>query len=247
MNLEVLKVLEKSVNAIMAIEVATLQVISDNRVARELFSVKGNAINLSSLFFSKENASEIMEGVCEKLKEKPKHRIWDTEVMGSEREKIPCDVEFSYVNDDKTHMFLKVRPVLDNKTYYLEKFIETRKRPAFTMSPTGEFIVKLGNESFYKSFACNKETIRTRYQGQFVRFLNEDDRKVDEQKIRDAIAKKPNGILDIPIQTAYGDTMWLYYDTQKLKQLEKEIDSLMFCLLVKKTDTVEDLIDPFDL
>lgn len=247
MNLEVLKVLEKSVNAIMAIEVPSLKVISDNRVARELFSVKSSPIDLSSLFFSAENAKEIMSGVYEKLKTTQKHRIWDTEVMDSDHERIPCDVEFSYVNDDKTHMFLKVRPVLDNKTYYLEKFIETRKRPAFTMSPTGEFIVKLGNESFYKSFACNKETIRTRYNGEFVRFLHEDNRKEEEQKIRDAIAEKPHGILDIPIQTAYGDTMWLYYDTKKLKQLEKEIDSLMFCLLVKKTDKVEDLIDPFDL
>lgn len=247
MNLEVLNVLEKSVNAIMAVELPSMKVISDNRVARELFSINKTQIRLSTLFFSLEKAMGIMSQAQEELKTKQKFRIWDTEVMGSDREKIPCDVEFSYVNDSKQHMFLKVRPVLDNKTYYLEKFIETRKRPAFTLSKTGPFIVNLGNEAFYKSFACNKETIHTRYKGEFVRFLHEEGRDDDEKKIRDAMAKSPNGIVDIPIQTAYGDTLWLYYDLQKLKQLEKEIDTLIFCLLVKKTDRVEDLTDPFDL
>lgn len=247
MNLEVLKVLEKSVSAILAIESDTLKTISENHRATELLSINAAPIRLSTLFFSKSKAEKIMAEVTAQLETQDKYRIWDTEVMSATREPLPCDMEFSYVNDSKTHFFLKIRPILDNKTYYLEKFIETRKRPAFTMNKHGEFIVGLGNDSFYKSFACNQETIRTRYKGEFIRFLQEEGRKEDEAKIRNAISEKSSGILDIPIQTAYGDTLWFYYDTQKLKQLEKEENTLMFCLLVNKTDTIEDLADPFDL
>lgn len=246
MNLEVLKVLEKSVNAIMALEVSSLNVVSDNRMARELFSIKNDPIRLSTLFFTLDQAENIMSEVLIDLESLDKVRVWDTEVMGADNEKIACDMEFSYVNDSKTHLFLKVRPILDNKTFYLEKFIETRKRPAFTMNRTGEFIVGIGNASFYRSFACNDETLRTRYHGEFVRFLSESSRNEDEAKIRNAISRNPSGILDIPIQTARGETLWFYYDTKKLKQLEKEEDGLMFCLLVDKSDTIEALDDPFD-
>lgn len=246
MNLEVLKVLEKSVNAIMAVEVANLKVVSDNRMAREMFTEKDVPIRLSTLFMSSGKAEEVMSEVLVDLESLDKVRVWDTEVMGGDGEKIACDMEFSYVNDSKTHLFLKVRPILDNKTFYLEKFIETRKRPAFTMSRTGDFIIGMGNASFYRAFACNEESLRIRYHGEFALFLQEAGREDDLAKMRNAISRNPSGILDIPIQTAYGDTLWFYYDTKKLRQLEKEDHSLMFCLLVSKTDTIENLDDPFD-
>lgn len=248
MNLEVLKIMEKSVSAIVAFETSTLKPVSENDRATELLSINGATLRLSTLFFSKEKAEALLLDVKKNLETQDKYRIWDTEVMGNQRKAIPADLEFSYVTPDKTHMFLKVRPILDNKTYYLEKFIETRKRPAFTMNKNGDFIVGIGNDIFYKSFACNKETISTRYKNEFVRFLREDARKDDEEKIRQAIAQQPSGILDIPIQTAYGDTLWFYYDTKKLRQLEKDdTGNLMFCLLVSKEDTIEQLDDPFDL
>lgn len=248
MNLNVFKVLDKSVNAIMVVELPSLKVISENIRAKELVSINDAPIRMSTLFFSVRKAEALMTEVLQKLEYEENVRFWDTEVMGSDRNNMPCDISFSYVNDDKTHIFLKIRPILDNKTYYLEKFIDTRKRPAFTMNRTGEFLVGLGNESFYRAFACNKETIRTRYKSEFVRFLQAEGRKQTEAKIRNAISKSHHGIIDVPIQTAYGDTLFFYYDTKKLRQLEKkEEGNLMFCLLVNPTDTIEDLDDPFDM
>lgn len=247
MNLAVFNILENSFNAILGVEVSTLKVISENRQARELLAIDGAPIRLSTLFFSKDKAETRMKEVMKNLEVYDKVHVWDTEVMSRDSETMACDVEFSYVNSDKTHLFLKLRPILDNKTFYLEKFIETRKRPAFTLSKEGEFHVGLANEAFYKAMACNAVSIETRYKKEFVRFLQEEGREETEQQIREAMKSNSRGILDIPIQTAYGDVLWFYYDTNKLKQLEKESDSLMFCLLVDRSDTIADLTDPFDI
>lgn len=247
MNLAVFNILENSFNAILGVEVPSFKVVSENRQARELLAIDGAPIRLSTLFFSNDKATARMKEVLKNLEVDDNVQIWDTEVMSRDSEVMACDMEFSYVNSDKTHLFLKVRPILDNKTFYLEKFIETRKRPAFTLSTDGSFHVGLANEAFYKAMACNAVSIETRYKKEFVRFLQEEGRAETEQQIRDAMKANSNGILDIPIQTAYGDVLWFYYDTKKLKQLEKETDSLMFCLLVDRSDTIADLTDPFDL
>ncbi len=247
MNLAMLEALENSLSAIVAIELKSEKIVSENKKARELLSIKGKPIDLSELFFSKSKKNHLINAAYSALQREDKYRVWDTEVRGSAKDNVKCDIEFSFVNDAKTHFFLKIRPIVDNKSYYLEKFIETRRRPAFTMNRHGDFIVGLGNDSFYAAFACNKETIKTKYNGEFVRFLQEEGRKQTEAKIRNAIAKNSNGILDIPIQTARGDTLFFYYDTKKLKQVEVEVDNTMFCLLVSKTDTIEALDDPFDL
>lgn len=247
MNLKMLEALENSINAILAIELKSEKVVSQNRQARELLSSKGQPIDLSVLFSSKAKKNTVLNTMYSALQHEDKFRMWDCELMGGDKEIVKSDIEFSFVTSAKTHVFLKVRPIVDNKAFYLEKFIETRKRPAFTLSRFGPLLVGLGNQSFYSSFACNKETIKTKYNSEFVRFLQQEGREETEAEIRSAIEHHSNGILNIPIQTARGESLLFYYDTKKLKQLEKEADSLMFCLLVSKDDTIEDLDDPFDM
>ncbi len=246
MNLKMLEALENSLNAIVAIELRSEKVVSENKRARDLLSIKGKPIDLEQLFFSTSKKNHTINAAYAALQREDKYRIWDTEVRGSGKENVKCDIEFSFVNDSKTHFFLKVRPIVDNKTYYLEKFIETRKRPAFTLNRR-DLKVGIGNDSFYRSFACNSESIKTKYNSEFVRFLQEEGRAETEQQIKTTMAEHNRGIIDIPIHTARNETLFFYYDLKKLKQVEIEADSLIFCLLVEKTDTIEDLDDPFDL
>lgn len=246
MNLKMLEALENSINAIVAIELRSEKIVSENRRARELLSINGKPIDLVELFASTSKKNHIINTAYGVLMREDKYRIWDTEVQAADKQILKCDMEFTFVNDSKSHFFLKIRPVVDNKTFYLERFIETRKRPAFTLSRK-DFLVGLGNDSFYSSFACNRETIKTKYNSEFVRFLQQEGRMETEEEIRAAMAAHTHGILNIPIQTARGETLWFYYDQKKLKQVEVEVDSLMFCLLVDKMDTIEDLDDPFDL
>lgn len=247
MNLKMLDALENCLSAILAIELKTERVVGDNKRARELLGINGKPIDLSVLFFNKASKNTILNGMYNALQHEDKYRIWDTKVKGVLKDDVECDIEFSFITDAKTHVFLKIRPIVDNKAFYLEKFIETRRRPAFTMNRTGEFLVGIGNDSFYSSFACNKDTIKTKYNNEFVRFLQQEGRKETEQQIRDSISLHSAAILDIPIQTARGETLFFYYDTKKLRQVEKEAGTLMFCLLLSKDDTIEALDDPFDL
>ncbi len=247
MNLKMLEALEKSLSAILAVELKSEKVVSENLRARELLSENGKNIDLSALFFTKVNKNNILNAMYSALQHEDKYRIWETEVQTGDKGKLECDLEFSFITDVRTHIFIKIRPIVDNKSYYLQHFIETRKRPAFTMCRTGNFIVGIGNDKFYKAFACDKDTIKTKYNNEFSHFLNQDGRKETVEKLRTAIEQNSSGILDIPIQTARGETLYFFYDTKKLRQVEKEAGTLMFCLLVAKTDTIEELCDPFDL
>lgn len=247
MNLKILEALENSLSCILAIELKTETVLSQNKRARELLSVNDKPIDLSHLFFSKVQKNNVLNSMYSALQHEDHYRIWETEVQSGDKKKVECDVEFSFVTDAKTHVFLKIRPIVDNKAFYLEHFIETRKRPAFTMCRTGNFIVGIGNDKFYRAFACDKESIKTKYNSEFFNFLNQEGRKATVERLRTAIEQNSHGILDIPIQTARGETLYFYYDTKKLRQVEKEAGTLLFCLLVSKTDTIDDLSDPFDL
>lgn len=247
MNLKMLEALENSLSAILAIELKSEKIISENKRARELLSENQKDIDLSVLFFTKVNKNNVFNSMYSSLQHEDKYRIWETEVQGAGQIKIECDVEFSFVTDAKTHVFLKIRPFVDHKSFYLENFIETRKRPAFTMNRVGEYIIGIGNEKFYRAFACNKESIVTKYNSEFKQFLNQEGRSETLEEIRETMSKNSHGIIDVPIQTARGETLYLFYDTKKLRQVEKEAGTLVFCLLVSKTDTVEELTDPFDL
>lgn len=249
MNLAMLDILDKNtnaVNAILAIDLSSLKVVRQNALATEYFHQKDGGTHLKRLLGKDTKVSEFMQGVQEELGTQEKAVISDTTVTGKTGEELECHITFSYISDDNTHLFMKIHPIIDNKPYYLERFIHTRSRPAFTLNVNDNLSITQANEVFYKSFACNEESLKIIYRNLFVNLLAQDSRQDYEKQILDAVEEHDYSIVQIPIKTARGEVLWLYFNKKKLKQITEEGHQILFCLLVAQDDSIAEINFPFE-
>lgn len=249
MNLSMLDILNQNanaVNAILAVDIEKQTVVGENQLAKEYFSAKEGATDFVRLLGPATNSDEFVRKVREALKRRDKVQITGAHVMGKTGEKLECDMTFSYITPENTHVFMKIRPKIDNKPYYLEKFIETRRRPAFTLNLHEDLTINYGNEAFFQAFACTKDTMKSKYNSLFANLLSQESKDQDVKTIRQAVEDQSSGILDeVSLQTARGDRLWFYYNKNKLKQVENDSKRNLFCLLVDSEATLEELEDPF--
>lgn len=234
-----------AINAIMAIEVNNRRVIMTNTLAQKYFSKEDNPINLRRVFGDDMDLQEVFDAISKELENNIETELEKIDLFGKSGEKMNCAVEFTYATPDKKFLFMKIHPIIDNRPYYMERFIETRTRPAFTLNVNENLTVTFGNELFYQSFACNKTSMKLRYKNFFGNLLAKENRKDYEQLIHESIKTERAARLEIPVQTARGEMLWFYFDTLRLRQLEDDCRNNLFCLLVSKEDTLEQLSNPF--
>lgn len=249
MNLSMLQVLEtnsNAINAILAVDLSTKKVVGENLLAHKYFIQKDGVSDFVRMLGPATNSYEFVRKIREALKHREKVQITGAHVMGKTGEKLECDMTFSFITPEQTHVFMKIKPKIDNKPYYLEKFIETRKRPAFTLNLHDDVKINYGNQAFFRSFACTKETMESKYDNLFGNLLGADSRSEDLEALRKAVKEGNSGILDeVSLQTARGERVWLYFNKNKLKQVESDCNNNLFCLLVGSETTLEELEDPF--
>lgn len=249
MNLAMIDLLDtksNAVNAIMAIDLETKKVVRQNQLSADYFYQREGATDLKKLFGEDTDKDEFIQGVLVELEDNDKAVISGTTVQGKTGDEVECHLTFSYLNDEYSHLLLKVHPIIDNKPYYMEKFIETRTRPAFTLNVKDNLSINQANDVFYKSFACNEESLKIIYRNMFVNLLAQDSRQDYEKQILDAIDENHYAIVEIPIKTARGETLWLYFNKRKLRPVEDKENPSLFCLLVSREDTLADIDNPFD-
>lgn len=234
------------INAIMVVDIDSKRVVMSNGLALQYFSKQDDVISLQSILGRDTNMQDFFSSIVEDLSENLHAVKEETTVFDRDDEDKLVDLVFTYATPAKQHLFMKVHPILDNKPYYLEKFIETRSRPAFTLNLNKKLTVNYGNPKFYQCFACNKTSMKLRYKNLFGNLLADEFRTDYEALIFEAVKEKPSGRLDIPVQTALGEVLWFYYDTTRLKQVEPDPLNNVFCLLVSKDESTEELNNPFD-
>lgn len=235
-----------AINAIMVVDVESRRVVMSNSLGIDYFSKRDNLISLQGTLGLDTDVNDLFQSVVEDLGDNLQSILEETTVVDKFGEEVECNIVFTFATPDQKLLFMKVHPIIDNKPYYLEKFIESRRRPAFTLNVNENLTVNHGNPDFYKCFACNKTSMKLRYKNYFGNLLSEDMRMDYEAKIHEAVKDKPSGILDIPVQTAMGEVLYFYFDTQRLKQVETDCLRNLFCLLVSKEDTEADLCNPFE-
>lgn len=244
--LDALETQHNAVNAILVVEIALRRVVMANALAIQYFAVRGDEISLQKTLGRERDLSDLFSSVEEDLQVNVVSLLENTEVESTEGESLDCHITFTYATPEKKHVFIKIHPIIDNRPYYLEKFIESRKRPAFSLNINENLTVNHGNHLFYQAFACNKTSMKLRYKSYFGNLLSEERRHDYEGMIYAAIKENPVGKLDIPVQTANGETLFFYYDSLRLRQVEDDFNNNLFCLLVHDSDSLEDLTNPFD-
>lgn len=245
-NLDSLQKTYNAINAIIVVDIETRRAVMANDLALQYFSEKDDIISMQTVLGRDINIEAMFADIVTDLETNLHSVRENTTTVGAMGDDLECDLVFTYATPDKKQLFMKVHPIIDNKPYYLEKFIETRSRPAFTLNVHENLTVNFGNEKFYKSFACNKTSMKLRYKNYFGNLLAEELRQDYEATIHSAIKDQECARLDIPVQTAMGEVLWFYFDKKRLRQVESDPNNNLFCLLVSKDDTTEDLNNPFD-
>lgn len=245
-DLDALESKPASTNAIMVVEVQSRRVIMSNEQSLTFFGRNDGVISLQRTLGLETDLSDLFRSVVEDLEENVHTVLEDTTVVLNDEEEMECNIVFTFATPEKKHLFMKVHPIVDNRPYYMEKFIESRKRPAFTLNVNENLTVNCGNENFYKCFACNKTSMKLRYKNYFGNLLAEEMRRDYEEMIHAAVKSQTSGILDVPVQTALGEVLYFYFDATRLKQVTDDPSVNLFCLLVPKDITEADLKDPFN-
>lgn len=241
MNFDLLHELKDSTNAIVAIEMASGTIVAGNKLARQFFCQEDGSFQMEKLMGDAESKAAFIGMIQEELKRKEDAKLEDAVVYGPSGEKISCDLTFGYLTRDQNHLYMRVRPTVDNRGIILENFIKTRKHPTFTLNLYDNLRVNLANEAFYKCFACTKESFLEKYDNQFLDLLSDAGRSEYEVLIFKSLIEEPTAILNVPVQTAMSRTLYLYYDMNRLSLVESDWNSNLFCMLVRKGETLDEL------
>ncbi|MFI3253693.1 MAG: hypothetical protein R3Y63_05075 [Eubacteriales bacterium] len=176
--------------------------------------------------------------------------IEDCNLKTQKRDLLPCSLEFTYAKDSKEAILLIVKIKEDHRPHYLNILLNHMKRPAFMMECAGilevDLIIRSANDLFYQAFACTKETIGKRYDNHFQEMIHAQGRSEYVIDIVQGVQRSFSGIIDVPVQTANGDKMVLYFSHTIAKPLLEENDNRIFCLLVNPKDTLEEIECPFE-
>lgn len=235
-----------SINGIMVVEVQSRRVIMSNAQALAYFGRNDDVISLQRTLGLETDLTDLFQSVVEDLEDNEFTVLEDTSVVLNDEEEMDCNIVFTFATPEKKHLFMKVHPIIDNRPYYMEKFIESRKRPAFVLNVSENLTVNFGNDNFYKCFACNKTSMKLRYKNYFGNLLAEEMRRDYEEVIHAAVKNQVSGVLDVPVQTAMGDVLYFYFDATRLRQVTDDPSVNLFCLLVPKDISEADLNDPFN-
>lgn len=244
--LTILRVLDHSKNAIFLISTETVTANGGNDKARKLFGLTGRPVELEHILGPEFSSDGFMEKVIPSLMEKEKCLIVDAPVVSQHGEPIPCDLEFVLASDDMEFIFLIIRIKEDRRPQYLDMLLKKSKRPTFILDYSQDLKVRDGNDLFFHSFACTRENIEQKYNSLFENFLVEETRVDDVERILAAIPEEPSGVIDIHIQTAHGDTLHFYYNSQKLTPLLEEHEKCLFCKLVEPEESLPAIEYPYE-
>lgn len=245
-SLDALESKYSAINGIIVIDVETRRVVMANTLSLRYFGDETEEISVQRTLGRDKDIQALFQQVQEELEKNLVYVIENTTVTGIDGEELLCDISFTFANPGKKFLFMTIHPNVDNKPYYMKKFIDSRSRPAFLLNVEDKPVVNHGNAQFFKSFACNKTSMKLRYKNVFASLLAEDMRHDYEKIIMDSVRQAPYGKIDVPVQTAQGETLYFYYDSQRLHQVVEDYRQNLFCLLVKQDEEHDMLLDPFD-
>lgn len=244
--LTILRVLDHSKNGIFLIHTEAGTVSGGNATAKKLFPASKGKSSLSEILGGAFTDEFLMERVVPDLMETGKCFVDNTQVTTTTGETLQTELDFVLATDDMEYIFMIIRLKEDRRPFYLQTLLRKSKHPAFLLDYGERFTVREGNTEFYNAFACTKDNIEEKYQSLFDNFLPEETREEDVLRIFSALAEKESDILDIHVQTSHGETLFFYYNVKKLRPLIDSDERCMFCLLVGKEETLENVEYPYD-
>lgn len=243
--LEILDTEAPSGNSIFLIETATSTILGGNRQANDLFAWRENVFDLPAIVKNVFTVSYIVEQAQLLLAQQDIASLDDIEVVTLKGEILKCSVDLIYATEQGEGLLLILKIKEDRRPHYLKMILDKNKRPAFLLRYGDDLLVRDGNDLFFKSFACTRDNIQEKYQNNFELFLSEEERIHYVADIYQHIQQENKGILEVPLRTARGDTLFFYFSKDAIKHLVDD-EHCAFCLLVDQEETLEEIECPYD-
>ncbi|MFI3253620.1 MAG: hypothetical protein R3Y63_04660 [Eubacteriales bacterium] len=241
---EIIELIDETVNTghpIFLIDAEKGLPVAGNTIANDLFAEYTNKFDFFKIF-TKEMGIQIFM-ILENF---TGYKVLDDcFITTQKRETLPCSLEFIYGKDSKESILLIVKIKEDQRSHFLNIFLNHMKRPAFMMECVGttevDFLIRSANELFYTAFATSKETFGQEYDNHFQNIIHAQEKDDYMNNVIQTVQNSVSGIINVPVQTANGDNKVLYFSHKTAKPLLDKDDNRIFCLLVDPEDTLEEI------
>lgn len=226
-----LGMLDNNASAFVVFHKETNEVVSENKKARDMFFCENHQFNLIEVFGSAEKVKEIIEQLKNELAVRQMITLYGVEMTQNNKKKILCDLEFSYISDDRTYIYLKISEKNDKKIRLLKTLIEKIKEPIVVLNKDATFSISYANSLFYHEFGSTEDTFFQNYGETFTGLLLQDNQVEFQNLFLSMVNASPKGHLEIPLYFATGETFYLNYDGEKLKSMDSA--HKIYCQLSK--------------
>lgn len=229
-----LGMLDNNASAFVVFNKSTQEVVSENKKARDLFFSENHEFNIVEVFGSAEKAQEIIVKLQNELNKAQLITIYDMTLYRNNMIPILCDLEFSYISDDKSHIYLKISEKNDKKLQLMKTLIEKIQSPVVVIYKDEHFTISYANSKFYNEFGSDENTFYTNYGNHFPALLLPEKQEEFVTLFKKATETSSKGELSIPLCFATGEVRWLEYDCDKLKSMDSA--KKIYCQLNNKSE-----------
>lgn len=232
-----LEMLDRSICAFIVFHKETHEVVSENKKARDLFYNEENQLDVNYVFGSADNVSDIIKKVEAELAEKLQVCIKGVPTMQSNGQKVNCDLEFSYISDDRNYVYLKLTPKNDKKITLMKSLIEKTKHPVVVLNKDSELSISYANSYFYADFNSTEETFAQNYGKALNDLFLPHQREEFMALVMRGMDQRSQGCFKVPLEFSTGEQRYFSFDSDKLKTMDSS--EKIYCELVKSLDQLK--------
>lgn len=231
--------------SILVLNVRSGLVEGSNSIAKEYFLKRGDEVVYEDLFEYIDEGRNIMRLAMGSLESREEITMTNREIITKDKVRVKADLKFMYITPEKNYLLIVIKPEIDNKRYYLERFVDTRRRPAFTYN-INDLTIDYANNLFHRAFATDKVRLVKVHNSKLTNFMSEDYRADFNNTIRDSVNSISSMIIDIPFSTATGKHLSLFYNTETLKGVSERNSGIVYFCMVERGENLKDVSDPFE-
>lgn len=226
-----LGMLDNNSSAFVVFHKVSGEVVSENKKARDMFFTENHEFNMVDVFGSEQKVLEIISTLKADLSLRQLVTLYDIEMKQNSNKKILCDLEFSFISDDRIYIYLKITEKNDKKIRLLKTLIEKMNVPTVVLHKDDTFSISYANTLFYEVFGSSEENFDENYGQNFIELLLPETRESFIQELNGQMSAEPKGTLKDPLLLATGESVHLSYDSEKLKAMDS--DQKVFCQFIK--------------
>lgn len=224
-----LGMLDNNISAFLVFNKANLEVVSENKKARDMFFTENHEFNLMKVFRSEENVEEIVKKLQKNLMAENVMTFRDVYLDQNDEETICCDLEFSYISDDKAFVYMKITEKIDKKLTLVKTLVEKIDKSIIVFFYDEKLSINFGNSAFYRDFSFDETGFFKNYGKSFLDLIVPEYQEIVLNDLRQSLAESPKGILKEPLHFISGETRWMGYDSEKMRSKDQEMK--LYCEL----------------